>query len=89
MYELGDSFKIDLNKSVANSECVFKGKKYRITVLTERLVRLEYSDTGIFEDYPTELVINRNLPKPQFTVEENDKLKYLEDTIIKMIKENS
>ena len=74
MYELGDCFKIDLNKSVANSECVFKGNKYRITVLTERLVRLEYSDTGIFEDYPTELVINRNLPKPQFTVEENDRL---------------
>ena len=72
MYDLGEQFKFDLNKSTANLECVFKGNKYRITVLTERLVRLEYNENGMFEDYPTELIWYRNLPKPQFTVSETD-----------------
>ena len=40
MYDLGTHFKFDLNKSTANKECVFKGNNYRITVLTERLIRL-------------------------------------------------
>ena len=74
MYDLGQQFKLDLNKSISNPECIFKGNKYRITVLTERLVRLEYSEKGIFEDYPTQLVWFRNFPKPNFTVEENNKI---------------
>ena len=31
MYDLGEQFKFDLNKSISNPECVFKGSKYRIT----------------------------------------------------------
>ena len=46
MYELGDQFKFDLNKSTANKDCIFKGDRYRITILTERLVRLEYNENG-------------------------------------------
>ena len=70
MYEWSEQFKFDLNKSTANKECVFVGNKYRITILTERLVRLEYNENGMFEDYPTELIWYRNLPKPEFTVSE-------------------
>ena len=72
MYDLGEQFKFDLNKSTANKECVFVGNKYRITVLTERLVRLEYNENGMFENYPTEVIWYRNLPKPEFTVSETD-----------------
>jgi len=72
MYDLGEQFKFDLNRSKANKECIFVGNKYRITVLTERLVRLEYNENGMFEDYPTELIWYRNLPKPEFTVSETD-----------------
>ena len=71
-YELGEQFKLDFNKAIANPECVFKGNNYRITVLTERLVRLEYNENGVFEDYPTELVWYRNLPKPEFNVVETN-----------------
>lgn len=70
MYDLGEQFKIDLSKAVANSACVFKGNKYRITVLTERLVRLEYNEESSFIDNPTQLVLNRNLEKPNFSVTE-------------------
>ena len=73
MYNLGNQFKFDLSNSTAKTSVVFKGNKYRITVLTERLVRLEYNENGEFNDYPTELVLYRNLPEPQFNVEENNK----------------
>ena len=57
-----------------NKTNVFQGKKYRITVLTERLLRLEYSENGIFEDKLTEFVINRNFEIPEFSVEEDEKI---------------
>ena len=72
MYDLGDKFKIDLSKLKSNPDCIFSGTNYRITVLTERLVRLEYSETGNFNDNLTEIVSNRNFPKPIFEKEEND-----------------
>lgn len=48
------------------SEVVFG--KARFTILTERLVRLEWSDSMNFEDRASLAVINRRLPKVQFTV---------------------
>lgn len=88
MYNLGEYFKFDLSKSQANPECIFKGNKYRITILTERLVRLEYNQNGVFEDYPTELVWYRNFSKPEFKIEETNKLlkittKYFELSYLK------
>lgn len=38
------------------------GEKYRITVLTDRLIRLEYSSEGRFEDRKTFTVVNRDFP---------------------------
>ena len=73
MYNLGDHFKIAKDAILANPECVYQGSKYRITVLTERLVRLEYSEQGIFEDRPSQLVLNRNFPSPKFMVKEDGK----------------
>ena len=71
MYDLGEQFVMDMKKAVANDSCVLQGNKYRITVLTERLVRLEYNEEGVFEDAPTELVWYRNLEKPEFNVINN------------------
>lgn len=68
MYDLGDQFALDLSKSKANPYCIFTGEKYRITILTERLLRLEYSENGVFEDRPTELAWCRNFPKVEFNV---------------------
>lgn len=83
VYDLGEQFKFDLNKAMANPETIFQGNKYRITILTDRLVRLEYSEQGVFNDYPTEIVWYRNFKKPNFTVEQNEsvlniKTKYFE-----------
>lgn len=70
MYNLGEQFIIGKN-SIANPKSVVKGEKYRITVLTERLLRLEYSEEGYFEDKATENVINRFLEIPKYEVMED------------------
>lgn len=61
---------------------VISGKKYRITVLTDRLLRFEYSEDGQFEDMLTMTVINRDFPdvsayvrrEEQFLIIETDEL---------------
>lgn len=68
MYDLGNQFVLDLTKAKANPASIVKGEKYRFTILTERLIRLQYSENGVFEDSPTELVWCRNFPKPRFNV---------------------
>ncbi|MDD3392864.1 MAG: glycoside hydrolase family 31 protein [Bacilli bacterium] len=73
MYNLGEHFKFDLSKAKASEKAIFQGQKYRITVLTERLLRLEYNEDGLFEDYPTQLVWNRLFEVPEFKVKEDNK----------------
>ena len=73
MYPLGKQFEVDLSKGMTDEKCVFKGKKYRISVLTERLVRLEYSESGKFVDAPSQLVQNRYLGFPEFQVRQDTK----------------
>ena len=46
MYPLGKQFEIDGSKAKSDEKCTYKGNHYRITVLSERLVRLEYSPSG-------------------------------------------
>lgn len=71
MYPLGSQFEFDKTKGVANQKAIFQGEKYRITVLTERLIRLEYQEDGKFEDRLTEMVINRSFPLPKFQFKED------------------
>lgn len=56
----------------ANPKAVVQGDFYRFTVLTSRLIRLEYSPDGIFRDEATRLAFNRNFPVPKFTVKETE-----------------
>ncbi len=55
-----------------NEAAVVKGDKYRFTVLTPALIRLEYSGNGCFEDRATQLVVNRRFDVPDFQVTEKD-----------------
>ena len=71
MYNLGDYFKIDKKRAKANEKNIIKGEKFRFTVLTERLIRLEYNDKGTFVDDPTELVLYRDLETPKFDLIDN------------------
>ncbi|MBQ7173466.1 MAG: DUF5110 domain-containing protein [Clostridia bacterium] len=55
-------------------ESVIAGGNYRITVLTPSLLRLEYSESGEFEDRPTQSVINRDFTVVPFTVKKGKAL---------------
>ena len=56
----------------ANPENIVQGDKYRFTVLTTGLIRLEYSEDGVFEDRATQTVLNRDFEKVDFLVKETE-----------------
>ena len=60
----------DKSKLISNKDAYIVGKKFRITVLSHRLVRIEYSEKGLFEDRPTSLIINRSFPKIDYFITE-------------------
>ena len=74
MYNLGAQFKFDLNLAKGNEQSTIVGKRYRFTVLTESLSRLEYSESGEFENRPSERVWYRKLPRPEFYIQGDSKV---------------
>ena len=42
MYPLGKQFEVDYTKAKSDKKTVVDGQNYRITVISERVVRLEY-----------------------------------------------
>ena len=73
MASFGKHFAVDQSLGKSKPAAVKVGNFYRITILTERLVRLEYSKSGQFNDNLTDLVVNRNFEVPRFKVEEDEK----------------
>ena len=73
MASLEKHFQINLDNLISDSKVVFKGVNYRITVLSERLIRFEYSLDGKFYDGATEIVHNRKFNVPKIKVEQDDK----------------
>ena len=52
---------------------VLAGSNARFTVLTPQLIRMEWSEDGVFEDRASLTFINRNLDVPQFKVTKTSK----------------
>ena len=61
-----DYFKFDCAPS-ANKKAVVQGETYRFTVLTSKMIRLEYNENGMFENRPSQTVWFRDLEVPAFT----------------------
>lgn len=78
MYNLGGQFLFNMEMARTNPASILKGENYRISILTERLIRIEYNPKGLFVDAPTQLAICRNFPIPRFSV--NQDSKYMEVT---------
>ena len=76
MYNLGEQFKIDYNSLKVPEKSIIAGDKYRFTVLSPRLIRLEYSEEGKFLDKPTEFALHRNFD--EFSFEIKDESHFLE-----------
>ena len=50
----------------AKKENIILGEYYRITFLTEQLVRFEYNEEGEFEDHATQIILNRDFEKVDY-----------------------
>jgi glycosyl hydrolase family 31/uncharacterized protein DUF5110 len=57
---------------VAHPDAVVQGDRWRITVLTGGLLRIEWADDGVFEDRASTFAIRRDLPVPRFAVHEGE-----------------
>ena len=56
---------------VASEKAVVIEANARFTVLTDRLIRMEWAEDGTFEDRASLAIVNRNLPVPSFKVIRN------------------
>ncbi len=56
-------------KPAARAGAVVQGDKWRVTVLTDRLLRMEYDPAGRFTDSATQTVLCRDFPVPPFKTE--------------------
>lgn len=74
MHDLGDHFRVDISKSKTPNTCVFRGRKYRISILSDSLIRFEYNDEGKFNDYPTLFASNRSFSEPKLHVVEDNEI---------------
>lgn len=74
MNTIGGYFVENLANCKCKKDSMIIGNKYRISILTERLVRLEYNPKGVFEDRPTQRVIYRNFPKVNYTATQSETL---------------
>ncbi len=88
MYPLGKQFSVDSTKTISDKKAVFAGDNYRISVISERIIRLEYSASGNFVDRPTQLIKKRNLGLADFAIRQDSNIveissKYFVMTYIK------
>lgn len=66
------------------------GSRYRFTVLTPSLLRMEYSEQGIFEDRASQSVFFRDFPENSFSIESSDGWLRIEtENLILTYKENT
>ena len=84
MYNLGSTFQHDYEKVLSRPNAIQRGNKYRITILSERLVRFEYNENGIFNDAPTELVKNRHFNVPQYRAQKHGNLLNIDTKYLKI-----
>ena len=60
-----DIYKVETRPQALAANMVI-GEKYRITMLTAGLIRLEYSEDGIFEDRATQMAFFRDFPETEY-----------------------
>lgn len=80
MNTIGNYFVNKMDDAISIKDNMVVGKNYRFTILTERLIRLEYSPSGKFEDRPTQRVIFRKFPKTLFNVSNTEMLLQISTT---------
>ena len=63
------SYFVNDNKNlIPQNKHIIMGQTYRFSILSPRLIRIEYNKNGKFEDRATSLVVNRNFANTNFTI---------------------
>ena len=60
------------------------GTSYRISVLNDGLLRLEYDPEGLFEDRSTRQILNRDFPAASFTADKKDGILTVETALLSL-----
>ena len=68
----------------ADDKAVVVAGNARFTVLTPQLVRMEWSEDGVFEDRATLTFVNRRLPVPEFKVRNGSSKVVIETSDLKL-----
>lgn len=77
-------------RPLALEQNIVCGSHYRFTVLTPSLLRMEYSEQGIFENRASQSVFFRDFPENSFSIESNDGWLRIEtENLILTYKENT
>ncbi|MCU0497357.1 MAG: DUF5110 domain-containing protein [Anaerolineae bacterium] len=74
---------------IARSESIAHIGQARFTLLTTRLIRMEFSPTGVFEDRATQAFWYRDQPTPAFTVTRDQDQVVIETEYLKINYQNS
>ena len=72
------TFDKNIYNPLAKSSSTILGEKYRITILTDALIRFEYAEDGVFTDDVSTTVINRDFPEIEFKQYDRNGLLYVE-----------
>ena len=76
-------------RPLALKQNMITGEKYRFTVLTPSLIRMEYNSRGVFEDRASQSVFFRDFPQNQFSKKSNDGWLIIEtENLVLQYKEN-
>ncbi|MBR3864225.1 MAG: DUF4968 domain-containing protein [Clostridia bacterium] len=70
---------------IANDKNIILWGNYRITVLQDRLFRIEYSENKKFRDEATQSVWYRNMPEQKFACEEREGKLYVKTMACSLI----
>lgn len=72
-------------RPVANKKAVVTAPNVRFTVLTDRLIRMEYSPDHTFEDRPSQAFWYRQQPVPKFQKKVSDKVIEIETEYLRLV----
>ena len=72
-------------KPVANPKSIVRAPNVRFTVVTDRIIRIEYSDDNIFEDRPSQVFWHRAQHVPKFKKQVSNKVVEIETDYLRLV----
>lgn len=72
-------------KPKARAKAIVTAQNVRFTVLTDRIIRIEYNKDNIFEDRPSQVIWHRDQPVPTFKKKVTDQVVEIETDYIHLV----